>query len=285
MSPSPGDCCSVTRIHYRVAGSVNFESAIWILELKINNRRTRTFVFCESFSYVQKYYQRTIKRSPYQTLPCVRSNCKGQGAAQESGKDNISTSDEGPPNFVYLTRSASLGNTLVFNFVKKLTSPEIFHFENLKIILAEIPCSDCHFGSMFNGFHSKSCSNPCTCTGHPNNLHVVLVWPIWYRICFELHRACCSDLERLLWSCALGMKISKNISLSGLKGGFLKPKRDQPVNSWDSIMGAIDGPCNGHLALSHVRLIEASAVGQMNSSPWLSQTGAESPAQNVHSQM
>ena len=46
-------------------------------------------------------------------------------------------------------------------------------------------------------------------------------------------------------------------------------------------MGAIGGPCNGHLALSHVELIEASAVGQLNSSPCLSQTWAESPAKNV----
>ena len=76
-----------------------------------------------------------------------------------------------------------------------------------------------------------------------------------------------------------------NKSRSDLKGGFLKPKHDQPVNNWDSIMGAIGGPCNGHLALSQVRLSEASAVGQLNSSPSLWQTWAESPAQNVYSQM
>ena len=61
------------------------------------------------------------------------------------------------------------------------------------------------------------------------------------------------------------------------KGSFLKPKHVQPVNSWDSIMGAISGPCSGHLALSHVRLVEASAVGQLNSSPSLWQAWAESP--------
>ena len=46
-------------------------------------------------------------------------------------------------------------------------------------------------------------------------------------------------------------------------------------------MGAIGGPCNGHLALSQMRLVEASAVRQLNSSPCLSQTWPESPAQNV----
>ena len=78
------------------------------------------------------------------------------------------------------------------------------------------------------------------------------------------------------------MKISttKN-KLADLTRGFLKPKHDQPVNSCDSIMGAIGGPCNGHLVLSQVRLVEASAIGQLNSSPWLSQTWAESPAYNV----
>ena len=47
-------------------------------------------------------------------------------------------------------------------------------------------------------------------------------------------------------------------------------------------MGAIGGPCNGHLVLSQVRLVEASAIGQLNSSPSLWQTCAESPAQNVY---
>ena len=55
----------------------------------------------------------------------------------------------------------------------------------------------------------------------------------------------------------------------------------QPVNSCDSIMGAIGGPCNGHLEVSHVTLIEASAVEQVNSSPWLWQTSAEPPGQKV----
>ena len=46
-------------------------------------------------------------------------------------------------------------------------------------------------------------------------------------------------------------------------------------------MGAIGGPCSGHLEVSHVTLIEASAVEQVNSSPWLLQTSAESPGKKV----
>ena len=49
----------------------------------------------------------------------------------------------------------------------------------------------------------------------------------------------------------------------------------------DSIMGAIDGPCSGHLSLSHIALMEASAVGQLNSLPSISQTWAESPGWNL----
>ena len=49
----------------------------------------------------------------------------------------------------------------------------------------------------------------------------------------------------------------------------------------DSIMGAIDGPCRGHLSLSHVALMEASAVGQLNSLPSISQTWAPSPGWNL----
>ena len=46
-------------------------------------------------------------------------------------------------------------------------------------------------------------------------------------------------------------------------------------------MGAVGVPCNGHLSLSHVALMEALAVGQLNSLPWISQTWAESPGENV----
>ena len=42
-------------------------------------------------------------------------------------------------------------------------------------------------------------------------------------------------------------------------------------------MGAIGGPCNGHLSLSQVRLVEVLVVGQMNSLSWLKQTCSVSP--------
>ena len=91
--------------------------------------------------------------------------------------------------------------------------------------------------------------------------------------------------------CGLGcMRISKSCSLpdlyecTDLKVSFLKPKHDQPIGR-GPIIGATGGPCNGHLALSQVRLVEASAVGQLNSSPSLWQTWAESPAENVYSIM
>ena len=45
-------------------------------------------------------------------------------------------------------------------------------------------------------------------------------------------------------------------------------------------MGAIGGPCSGHLSLSQVTLMEASAVGQLNSLPSISQTWAASPGYN-----
>ena len=45
-------------------------------------------------------------------------------------------------------------------------------------------------------------------------------------------------------------------------------------------MGAIGGPCSGHLSLSQVTLMEASAVGQLNSLPSISQTLAPSPEEN-----
>ena len=63
-----------------------------------------------------------------------------------------------------------------------------------------------------------------------------------------------------------------------MKKWLSNPFSAQPVNSWDSIMGAIGGPCSGHLEVSHVTLMESSAVEQVNSSPWLLQTSAESPA-------
>ena len=55
----------------------------------------------------------------------------------------------------------------------------------------------------------------------------------------------------------------------------------EPVNSSESIMGANGGPCSGHLSLSQVALMEASVVGQLNSLPWISQTWAESPGENL----
>ena len=62
---------------------------------------------------------------------------------------------------------------------------------------------------------------------------------------------------------------------------ILKSFFAEPVISCDSIMGAIGGPCSGHLSLSQVALMEASAVGQLNSLPWISQTWAASPGWNV----
>ena len=44
-------------------------------------------------------------------------------------------------------------------------------------------------------------------------------------------------------------------------------------------MGAMGGPCNGHLLVSHVPLMVESPVGQQNSLPLISQTGAKSPGQ------
>ena len=43
--------------------------------------------------------------------------------------------------------------------------------------------------------------------------------------------------------------------------------------------GAMGGPCSGHLLVSHVPLMVESAVGQLNSLPLLSQTGAKFPGQ------
>ena len=43
------------------------------------------------------------------------------------------------------------------------------------------------------------------------------------------------------------------------------------------IMGAMGGPCSGHLLVSHVPLMVESPVGQLNSLPFISQTGAKSP--------
>ena len=54
-------------------------------------------------------------------------------------------------------------------------------------------------------------------------------------------------------------------------------EHDQPVRC-DSILGAIGGPCRGHLVSSHVTLVEE--VGQMNLLPCLKQTWAVSPGQN-----
>ena len=46
-------------------------------------------------------------------------------------------------------------------------------------------------------------------------------------------------------------------------------------------MGAMGGPCSGHLLVSQVPLMVESPVGQLNSLPWLSQTGAKSPEQDA----
>ena len=46
-------------------------------------------------------------------------------------------------------------------------------------------------------------------------------------------------------------------------------------------MGAIAGPCNGHLSLSQVAFVEGSVVGQVNSSPRTLQTCAVCPGQNA----
>ena len=45
------------------------------------------------------------------------------------------------------------------------------------------------------------------------------------------------------------------------------------------ITGAMGGPCSGHLLVSHVPLMVESPVGQLNSLPLISQTGAKSPGQ------
>ena len=46
-------------------------------------------------------------------------------------------------------------------------------------------------------------------------------------------------------------------------------------------VGAIGGPCNGHLSLSQVWLVEPLDVGQKNSSPWSEQTWAPSPKKKI----
>ena len=44
-------------------------------------------------------------------------------------------------------------------------------------------------------------------------------------------------------------------------------------------MEAMGGPCNGHLLVSQVTLMVEFPVGQLNSLPFISQTGAKSPGQ------
>ena len=46
-------------------------------------------------------------------------------------------------------------------------------------------------------------------------------------------------------------------------------------------VGAIGGPCNGHLSLSQVWLVEPLDVEQKNSSPWSEQTWAPSPKKKI----
>ena len=53
----------------------------------------------------------------------------------------------------------------------------------------------------------------------------------------------------------------------------------EPVKSCTSVMGAIGGPCSGHLSLSQVAFVEGSAVGQMNSLLSISQTLVENQFQ------
>ena len=48
-----------------------------------------------------------------------------------------------------------------------------------------------------------------------------------------------------------------------------------------SIIGAIGGPCSGHLAVSQVILVEELVVGQLNSLSWLWQTCPVSPEWDV----
>ena len=71
------------------------------------------------------------------------------------------------------------------------------------------------------------------------------------------------------------------LSLLNVHNRVVKYFSAEPVNSCESIMGANGGPCSGHLSLSHVALMEASAVGQLNSFPSISQTWAESPGENL----
>ena len=46
-------------------------------------------------------------------------------------------------------------------------------------------------------------------------------------------------------------------------------------------MGAMGQWASGHLLVSQVPLMVESPVGQLNSLPWLSQTGAKSPEQDT----
>ena len=60
---------------------------------------------------------------------------------------------------------------------------------------------------------------------------------------------------------------------------ILKSFFAEPVKSCTSVMGAIGGPCSGHLSISQVALMEGSAVGQMNSLLSISQTLVENQFQ------
>ena len=71
------------------------------------------------------------------------------------------------------------------------------------------------------------------------------------------------------------------LSLLNVHERVVKYFSAEPVNIRESIMGAIGGPCNGHLSLSQEALMEASAVGQLSSLPWISQTWTESPGENL----
>lgn len=56
------------------------------------------------------------------------------------------------------------------------------------------------------------------------------------------------------------------VCISKDRGGLFIPV------GWISIIGALGGPCNGHLLVSQVGLVDGSDVGQTNLSSRLRQT-------------
>ena len=61
-----------------------------------------------------------------------------------------------------------------------------------------------------------------------------------------------------------------------------KHQEFQPVGWGSIITGAMGGPCSGHLLVSQVPLMLESPVGQLNSLPLISQTGAKFPGGCFH---